>query len=185
MQLYGSYTSPYVRHCRIALIESGLDFEFVETDATASARLSPAQRVPFMIDGELQLSDSLAILAHIRGLSGRPLYPSASVLNRLCLATTVLDTAINLFFMARDGVDAGVVPYLQRQQARITTALAELEQQPWTLEAPFDDATLRLGVMIGWAQFRQRIDFSPYPRLQAVHQALLAYPPFADTQPRA
>ena len=115
MQLYGSYTSPYVRHCRIALIESGLDFEFVETDPAASARLSPAQRVPFMIDGELQLSDSLAILAHIRGLSGRPLYPSASVLNRLCLATTVLDTAINLFFMARDGVDASVVPYLQRQ----------------------------------------------------------------------
>ncbi len=184
MQLYGSYTSPYVRHCRIALAESGLPFELVETDQSASARLSPTQRVPFLADGPLQLNDSLAILAHIRQRQGQQLPTGPERLNLLCLATTVLDTAINLFFMERDGVTANSLPYLQRQQARIHSALAELEQQPLPLAAPYDDADLRIGVMIGWTQFRQRIDFSAYPRLHAFHQALLGYAPFAETQPK-
>ena len=32
MKLFGSYTSPYVRHCRIVLAQNGQDCEFVETD---------------------------------------------------------------------------------------------------------------------------------------------------------
>jgi len=43
LELYGSYTSPFVRHCRIALLESGLAFTFVETDQVSSAKLSPTQ----------------------------------------------------------------------------------------------------------------------------------------------
>ena len=101
----------------------------METDQSASARLSPTQRVPFLADGPLQLSDSLAILAHIRQRQGQQLASAPERLNLLSLATTVLDTALNLFFLERDGVQAGSLPYLQRQQARITTALAELEQQ--------------------------------------------------------
>lgn len=184
MELYGSFTSPYVRHCRIALLESGLDFELVETDYQSSARLSPTQRVPMLRDGELVLTDSLAILAHVRALSGPPLTIDSLHLNQMCLATTVLDTAINLFFLERDGIKADASPYLQRQQARIASSLAELEQLPWAEQAPYSDAELRLGVMIGWAIFRQRIDFTPYPRLRAFFQGISSYPPFAATEPK-
>jgi glutathione S-transferase len=185
MQLYGSYTSPYVRHCRIALIDSGLPFELIESDQAASTRLSPTQRVPFLVDGKMQLSDSLAILAHIRQRQGQQLLSDPQRLNLMCLATTVLDSTINLFFLERDGLTVASSAYLQRQQARINSSLAELERQQLKSCAPFDDADLRLGVMIGWAEFRQRIDFTPYPKLRAFYQALLSFAPFAQTQPQA
>ena len=37
MKLYGSYTSPFVRHCRIVLLETQQSCEFIETDQTSSA----------------------------------------------------------------------------------------------------------------------------------------------------
>lgn len=50
MRLFGSYTSPFVRHIRTALADTGMEYEFVETDCSNSAALSPAQRVPFLHD---------------------------------------------------------------------------------------------------------------------------------------
>lgn len=47
MELFGSYTSPFVRHCRIALLETKTKFSFTETDFETSAKLSPAKRFPF------------------------------------------------------------------------------------------------------------------------------------------
>ena len=49
MELFGSYTSPYVRHCRIAFKETGLAYSFTETDHDMSAKLSPAKRCLFYI----------------------------------------------------------------------------------------------------------------------------------------
>lgn len=71
MELYGSYTSPYVRHCRLAMLEAGLDFKFVETDALASARKSPTQKVPFLKDGDITLNDSCSIVKYVRERSGK------------------------------------------------------------------------------------------------------------------
>ena len=48
MELFGSYTSPFVRHCRIALLETKTKFSFTETDFETSAKLSPAKKVPFL-----------------------------------------------------------------------------------------------------------------------------------------
>ena len=49
MKIYGNSPSPFVRHCRIALIESGLDFEFlIDTDYQLSRQRSPTQRIPFL-----------------------------------------------------------------------------------------------------------------------------------------
>ena len=41
MKLYGSYTSPFVRHVRIALLETQQAFEFIETDQAGSSAQSP------------------------------------------------------------------------------------------------------------------------------------------------
>ena len=64
MKLYGSYTSPYVRHCRIVIEQLGLACDFVEADYTLSAKKSPSMKVPFLQDGDLQLTDSTSILFH-------------------------------------------------------------------------------------------------------------------------
>ena len=58
MQLYGSYTSPFVRHCRIALAQAGISFDLVETDGAQSARLSPTSKVPFLKGDGISLTDS-------------------------------------------------------------------------------------------------------------------------------
>lgn len=70
MQLFGSYTSPFVRHCRIALIETGLDCEFVETDYAESARRSPTKKVPYLQDKDVMLFDSCSILKYLREKAG-------------------------------------------------------------------------------------------------------------------
>ena len=62
MELFGSFTSPYVRHCRVVLAHTGLDCEFVETDYDQSAARSPTRRVPFLRDGDRMLTDSASIL---------------------------------------------------------------------------------------------------------------------------
>ncbi|RZA06776.1 MAG: hypothetical protein EOO68_04495 [Moraxellaceae bacterium] len=71
MKLYGSYTSPFVRHCRIAILETHGECEFIETDQAVSAAKSPTKRVPFFEDGEIFLTDSNAILKYLREKSGQ------------------------------------------------------------------------------------------------------------------
>ena len=56
MKLYGSFTSPFARHCRIVLLETGQACDFVETDYAASAAASPAKKVPFLQDGDIVTS---------------------------------------------------------------------------------------------------------------------------------
>ena len=38
MKLYGNYTSPFVRHCRVALLQQKLDCDFVEIDYAMTAK---------------------------------------------------------------------------------------------------------------------------------------------------
>ncbi|MEC9318540.1 MAG: glutathione S-transferase N-terminal domain-containing protein [Pseudomonadota bacterium] len=66
MELFGSYTSPYVRHCRIAFKETGLAYSFTETDHDMSAKLSPAKKVPFLHHNDLRFFDSSSILKYVR-----------------------------------------------------------------------------------------------------------------------
>ena len=42
------------------------EFEFIETDQSQSAELSPTKKVPFLQDGDIVLSDSSSILKYIR-----------------------------------------------------------------------------------------------------------------------
>src|SRR3982751_3928505 len=99
MKLYGSYTSPFVRHCRIAILEGDLICEFVETDQAGSATLSPTKRVPFLEDGEVFLTDSTSILKHLREKSGENYLSSTRELNEFCMINTALDATVNIFFL--------------------------------------------------------------------------------------
>lgn len=160
MKLYGSYTSPYVRHCRIVLLETGVDCEFIETDNLSSAVQSPTKRVPFLQDEDLFLTDSSAILKHLREKAGQAFCESVQEFNLFCMVNTALDSTTNLFFLERDGVKADEVPYIQRQIARIESSLSELNQLALPMSSPYNDAQLRLACYIGWAKFRKRAGFS-------------------------
>ncbi len=184
MKLYGSYTSPFVRHCRIALAECNLAFEFVTIDYEQSARLSPTRKVPLIEDGELTLTDSTSILRHIRERGGQPFFPSLADFDLYLMADTALDSAVNLFLLEKDGVTPEKSPYLKRQSERITGILAALDSAAAAAPNPlYSDGQLRLGCFLGWALFRQRLTLDGYPHLTALLAALDRYPPFAATHP--
>lgn len=183
MKLYGSYTSPFVRHVRIVLLETNQDCEFIETDQAGSTAKSPTQRVPFLEDGDVFLTDSASITKYLREKAGQDYCKTAKELDDVCLVNTLMDATVNLFFIKRDGVDISGIPYLQRQAARIQSTLTELNQQPWPTSAPYNDAQIRLACFIGWAKLRKQIDFSLYPNLDAFFASANQHPHFQATQP--
>lgn len=183
MKLYGSYTSPFVRHCRIALLETGMACDFVETDQTSSAIKSPTKRVPFLEDGNVFLTDSIAIVKYLREKSNQIYLASAQELNQFCMVNTALDTTANLFFLQRDGVDLNAYEYTRRQTARIESSLAELNQLSFPATAPYNDVHLRLACYLAWGLFRNRIKIDDHNNLQKFLTDINQYQPFADTAP--
>lgn len=183
MKLYGSYTSPFVRHIRIVLLETEQTCEFIETDQAGSTAKSPTQRVPFLEDGDVFLTDSLSIAKYLREKVGQDYCRSAQELDDICLVNTVMDTTVNLFFIKRDGVDITTIPYLQRQAARVLSTLAELNKFTPPLTAPYNDAQIRLACFIGWAKLRKQVDFSAYENLETFYTNICNYDHFQVTQP--
>lgn len=189
MRLFGSLTSPYVRHCRIALAQASIEHELVVTDYAGSAKRSPTQRVPFLEDGGLRLTDSASILRHIREKQGQAFLPRIEDFDFFLLASTALDTTVNLFLLERDGIEPDACAYLQRQAARIESTLAELDTRtrhhPERTRPLQSDALLRLGCFLGWALFRQRVDFQGHLALRELLQACEQQESFSQTRPVA
>lgn len=188
MKLYGNNLSPFVRHCRVAFLESGLDFEFLlDTDYQMSKLKSPMQRIPFLeyeVDGKPKmLTDSSSILRFIRESSGANFLPKVEDLNDFCAVNTLIDSQVNLFLLKKEGLTADNVNYLQRQQNRIQTGLQEFEQRQWPSQAPWDDVTLRLACFLDWVRFRKHFSLEPFPGLLALLANLDAYEPFQQTAP--
>lgn len=191
MKLFGSYTSPFVRHCRIAVLETRAECEFVESDSTVSAVRSPTKRLPFLEDGELLLTDSASIIRYLRERAGQPFLPDVRALDRFCLVDTALGAAVNLFVLERDGITPEQSPYLKRERARIDTCLRTLEADapfvdgafPVPASAPTDDVVLRLACFLAWTQFRRRLSLDSYPKLSALLARAQKYEPFAVTAP--
>lgn len=186
MRLYGTYTSPYVRHCRIALAETRQDYELIETDYEQSARLTPAKRVPFLEAGDLVLNDSLSILKYVRESAGQAFLPDVDDCDLFALANTALDTSINLFLLEKDGLTPEHSGYLTRQAARVGDVLGALEDRTAAMppkKCDFTDGELRLGCFLDWALFRRRLVLDEHAQVRGLLGRLRAYKPFTDTAP--
>lgn len=79
--LYGNstWTSPYVLSCFVALREKGLDFEVRDVALDRGAHFEPAfaaqsltSRVPVLVDGDLALSESSAIIEYLEDAHPAP-----------------------------------------------------------------------------------------------------------------
>ncbi len=168
MILYGSYTSPFVRHCRVALAQSGFDFEFVEADYAMSAERSPTAKVPFFSDGDIMLTDSSSILKFVREKSGKPYLKDIQDYELFTITNTVLDTSINLFLLENEGFGPGQINYLSRQQNRIESGLNELNTR-FSAESDVSlDSSLRCACFLDWALFRDRITLDGLDNLQGL-----------------
>lgn len=185
MQLFGSLTSPFVRHCRIALAEGPGKWEMVIADYDYSAAHSPSKKVPFFRDDETFLSDSSAILAEIRRRQQRPFLESARDWEIYTTATTCLDAAINIFLFERHGVKVHDVAYLGRQADRVASTLDYLVRLGVGFSEQPSDAQLRVACLLDWARFRQRFDVSDWPQLAQILHDANQYDRFKNTAPPA
>jgi glutathione S-transferase len=186
MKLYGSYTSPYVRHCRIVLLETEQKAQFISTDQTQSFTLSPTKRVPFLQTDSLTLSDSASIIRYLRESAGQSFCADIQAFDLFCFINTLLDSSANVFYLEKSGLQLQTNDYTLRQQSRIqqgleileagtlATSLAEIKQQ---------DHWLRLACYLDWALFRKRINLNDKPRLQAFLCLANSYEPYASTYP--
>ncbi len=185
MKLYGSYTSPFVRHCRIALSQGKIAYEFIETDYKMSAELSPVQKVPFLKNGDLTLTDSSSILKYVRELSGKDFFKDLQDFDLFTLTNTLLDSTINLFLLERSGLDLSSVPYLARQSARIQSGLKALDALVKPEESMASDSHIRCACFIDWAIYRDRLKFSAYENLLTLLENAKANPYFKESTPPA
>jgi len=161
IKLHGTKTSPYVRHCSIALKQEGMAFDFVTSDMSLEMP-TPSLKIPFLQDGDLSFFDSTSILCYIRQKAGKPFFADAALADRYCLANVALDTGINLFLLEKDGFTDS--PYLVRQNARMRSSFAALEEIVAAGHGE-DDSYLRIACLLGWVRFRNRFDFSGLPHL--------------------
>ena len=197
MKLYGSYTSPFVRHCRIALLEGQskgtLECEFIETDIVASGKLSPTKKVPFLTDTiydeknnteEVELTDSASIVMYLREQSGQKFFNDAKDFNLFCNVNTVLDASVNLFFLElKDKILPAEGSYLARHKDRVESALSHMNESTYSSQAPFTDGELRLACFLDWGLFRNRINIDGLDNLQALLNSARSYDIFAQTAP--
>jgi len=191
MKFYGSFTSPFVRHCRIVLNELSaqglIECEFIETDMAGSTKLSPTQKVPVLVDGELSLTDSASILKYLREKSGQAFLQAIEDFELFNQVNTVLDASVNVFMIERlDGLGPEDSKYLKRHNSRIASALDIINKsQSLPVALPMSDGELRLACYLDWAAFRGRIDITRWPRLAAFRDMARDWPAFAETAPPA
>lgn len=183
LTLFGSFTSPFVRHCRIALLESGLPFEFQETNYDQSYAQSPTKRVPYLRDDDLSFYDSSAILHHLRQKSGRPFLSTPAETELYATANTLLDTGVNIFLLEREGIDERQAPYIQRQKDRVFTCLKALDAVDLSFEDNPSDPIWRIVCALAWAEYRKRFSFSEFGNLSLLMDRVAPISVFKQTAP--
>ncbi|WP_441003522.1 glutathione S-transferase [Pseudocolwellia agarivorans] len=186
MILYGSYTSPFVRHCRIALLSANIDFEFVDTDYASSSEKSPAKKVPFLQDGTLTLTDSSSILLHIKQKSGQAGFVDVVDFDLYTLANTALDSEINLFILGNSGVTPENNDYMLRQKNRVNACLEELNtiiSSTDITDHKYSDGQLRLACLLAWGVFRNRFSLEEFSALNEFLSTINTWELFDATSP--
>ncbi|GLS90155.1 hypothetical protein GCM10007916_12220 [Psychromonas marina] len=159
MKIYGSYTSPFVRHCRIALLQADIECEFIETDATQSAEISPTKKVPLLVDGDITLTDSSSILRYLREKSGVAYMDDIVDFDLFNMTNTVMDACVNVFFLEKmDEITIEQSSYLTRQNERVLSGLIALNESPIEAQLPLSDGLIRLACFLDWGVYRDRID---------------------------
>ena len=188
IKLYGSYTSPYVRHIRIALKQLGLEYDFVEADYEYSDANSPCKRVPFLEHGGKMFTDSSSILLYLRQLKGDAAFVDVDDFELYTMANTTMDAEINLFLLERDGLRPETVPYLARQRQRVESSLARLDKIMTISSRQNDgltDGEIRLVCLLDWADFRNRFEVNSYTNLSEFLANARCMEMFVQTKPPA
>ncbi len=198
MKLYGSITSPFVRRVRYLCHELGQSFELVDslTEAGQSAmrEKNPIWKVPCAeIDG-LVIWDSHTIIEYLAEKfadSPNNLRKPTGVekwreRNLVSAADGCVESAINVFYLRKDGVAVENVAYLVKQRARVESILTWLKSQLqgnfFTPEAKVGLSELTLYCILDWLRFREMYPVNDDAVLKAYMEFNSGRPGFAATR---
>jgi glutathione S-transferase len=176
LKLYGGQRS------RAAIVqwyleELGVPYEFVTLDMQAGEHRQPAYlainpmgKVPALVEGELRLWESGAILLY---LSDRYSHPPLTGEQRALLAQWVL------FANATLGPGLFVESSRDKEMPKLLPPLNQiLEHQPFLLGADFSAADVAVASLLGFSIMMLKLDFSAYPALMNYLQGMNERPAF-------
>ena len=166
MKLYGTTTSPFVRRVRVVAAEVGVPVELVNTateDGQAALRaVSPIWKVPVAVLGGRTLYDSRVIIDYLTTVNGwgtlsppRDRWRDANLTNAIDGA---LESAVQVFYLRRDGVAVDALPFVTRQRERIAAIFAWLTTElaaPTTFADGLGLAEVSLACTLDWMDFRE------------------------------
>lgn len=204
MILLGSYTSPFARKVRVALLEKGIPFEFQEDlpweSDSQTTRYNPLGKVPILRDDEggswynspviVQFLETLENDCHLIPKTGRA---SLEVLQLEALADGLCEAGVAIVLERRRDAQEQSAAWVERQTVKLKAALASVEEK--VAEATqagreslhpsgFGLADISVGVVLDWLDYRLD-DLIPPPSeaLAAYRRRLAARPSFAETLP--
>ncbi|HET9427207.1 MAG TPA: glutathione S-transferase family protein [Allosphingosinicella sp.] len=205
LRIIGSYVSPYVRKVMACIQLKGLPYEIDPITAfygnAEFERLSPLRRIPVLIDGDVELSDSSVICAYLdEAYPDPPLLPGGvKDRARARWLEEYADTRLGDVFIWGLFYQKVVRPIIWGEpgdQARIDRTLAEdLPRELDYLETQLPETAFLFGETIGLADiavatfFRNGsyVGFEPdagrWPRVAGFVARALALPCFAEFLP--
>lgn len=198
MQLYGSVTSPFVRRVRFLCHELGQDFVLIdsltEEGQAAMREKNPIWKVPCVeIDG-LVLWDSHTIIDYLtEKYQGHPKLlrrPQGTEYwrerNLVTAADGCVESAINVFYLKKDGVQVTEVAYLKKQVARVESILTWLKSQLvgnyFTSEPRIGMSELTFYCVLDWLRFRAMYPVNDDAILRKYLEFHRQHPAFQATQ---
>lgn len=177
LKLYGGAKSR-ASIVRWYLEELGLPYEFVLIDLQAGEhrqpdflKLNPMGKVPVIVDGDLVLWESGAILLYLAQTHGQlPSDPAAAA------------KVYQWVLFANSTLSQAMFPPETRDR-QLPSLLAGLETalqgNDYILGANFSVADVALGSVLAYLQMLFQVDFSPYPTVASYLDRLRSRPAFA------
>jgi glutathione S-transferase len=194
VKLFGTTTSPFVRRVRIVAAEIGAHLELINTateDGQAQLRkVTPIWKVPVAeIDGRM-LFDSRTIIDWLTTTRGwgrlAPPHDRWAQANLINAIDGALESAIQVFYLRRDGMPVGEMAFAKKQHDRITAIFdwlgAELAAGRFGHEAGL--AEISLVCALDWMEFREGFPVASLGgRFDGVRAHLAARDSFVATRP--
>jgi maleylacetoacetate isomerase len=203
--LYSYWRSSAAYRVRIALNLKGLDYDQKPIDLRTDAQsgvgyklLNPQGLVPYFIDGDVGLNQSLAIIEYLDEL-----YPDPPLVGRTSLQRARVRAASAMIASDIHPINnLRVLKYLKHEMGQpqeaidawyrhwIEVGFAPLEEIAEASEGPylFGEAVTMADICLSPQMYnarRLRVDLSRFPNLVEIDKALMALPAFLAARPEA